>query len=108
MTVRTHHLFTADSVVDLQITVWTVPAGFVAILKDIRVSSPDGSAERGVVYVDSGPIRLSLVDQALPAPGLASVQGFIVLAAGESVGMFSRGQRIRAWGSGSLLDVTVP
>lgn len=107
MTVRSAVLSSFVTEEGVTATIYTCPAGVTALIKDLRLSSPVGNVSRGVVFVRSGPIQVSLYDGAL-GTGLAELQGFVVLEPGDELGCVSIGNVMGVWASGAELAGVAP
>lgn len=109
MAVRTATLgIRSSAAANSEHTVYTVPSGKTAIVKDIRMYSEAGCT-RAVVFVNrSGPGSVSLVDQALGATSIHSEQGFIVLEPADELRVYSEGGTFVTWVSGAELAGVAP
>lgn len=108
MTVRSARLGFGGSGTGVVTTLYTVPAGRTALIKDVRVSALGGAATRAAVFADSGASRVGFIDQPLANLGVASAVGFMVLEPGDTVGCFATGNAVTVWVSGAELDGLAP
>lgn len=105
MAVRTKQLAVADSAPATQEKViYTAPAGETVILKDFHVSLASGNATRAVLFVNSGPRRVSLMDRAVGALDQVDRATWLVMNGGDTVGVFSQGGVVNVWLSGTELE----
>lgn len=105
MPVRTKRLAVNDSSpAQAEKIIYVVPSGETAILKSVHVTVASGTVTRAVVFVNSGPRRISLVDKAVSAVEVVNVQPYLVAAQGDSVGVFSAGGVVNVWLSGTELE----
>jgi hypothetical protein len=106
--VRTARLALADSGTGVVKTIYTVPGGKTAIVKDVRINSASGPATRCVILGQSGATSVAIFDRALEADQTASVQGFMVLEPGDRIAVFAEGASVSVWASGSELEGVAP
>lgn len=84
-------------------TLFTCPSGYTTLLKDLRVSVAASGNIRTVVWLQSGAVRVSLLDVTLGEFATVERQGFMVLEPGDELRVFASGAQARVWASGALL-----
>jgi hypothetical protein len=87
---------------------FTCPAGWRTIVRDIRV---DGSSSAGgdcVIVIQDNALseNLNVFHETLAANAFGSWTGWVVLNPGNSIAILYTGQPFAAWGSGTLLKLT--
>jgi len=87
--------------------VYTCPAGYTAIVKDVRLSSPVGTVTRAVAAVLSGATQVSLLDSPL-GTGETFRLGFTVLEPGDQLVIFAAGSTVAYYISGAELYGVAP
>lgn len=84
--------------------VYTAVAEETVLLKDVRLSWESGAVTRAVVGLQSGALNVQLIDQPIGNNGTVGMTPWVVLAAGESLGVFSQGGTFTYWFSGAELE----
>jgi hypothetical protein len=95
---------------DVDITVYTAPADTTVILKDYRVATPAGNTvARAIVWVESGPAIVPVLDGALAAFDTKGGTPWVVLLPGDELHVQSTVHPgFHYWLSGAELDGVAP
>jgi hypothetical protein len=87
------------------VLVATVPAAETWLVKDALIYNPGGSAELGVLYVQSvdSSINVGFIAETVSAGGVAHFSGFVVMQPGQKM-YFANGPGVLSfWVSGAKL-----
>lgn len=104
MAVRSARLAAGTSgTLGTETTLYTCPAGRTALLKDVRVSVAASGNTRTVLWLQSGAVRVSLVDKPMSEFETVERVGFMVLEPGDQLRVFASGAQARVWASGAEL-----
>lgn len=89
-------------------TIYTCPSGKTALLKDIRIDPGASTPTRAAVQASWSGGWVSIHDGPLPALGVRSIQGFIVLEPGDQIRLYSEGGTFQCILSGAELEGLAP
>lgn len=108
MTVRSTKLGYLDLTAGTQATLFTCPAGWRAILKDLRASVGTAPPFDIQVWVINQPTsdRIHLLWQTGVTTNTLSATGGMVLNPGDLIQCYCAQQPVRFWASGTLLQLT--
>lgn len=94
--------------VNVEHVVYTCPPGRTAICKDVRIESNGAVGQAYLLLVRSGPIRVSLIGEALTAGQIRAMQPWVVLEPGDQLRVFANTASFSFWISGTELEGVAP
>lgn len=105
MAVRTKQLAVASSSPQgAEHVIYTAPAGETVIVKDVHVASAGVDVSRAVVFMNSGPRRIALMDRALSPVDFIALTVWVVMNPGDTIGVFAQAGTFNTWVSGTELE----